>query len=150
MTRKYNLNEAYSDFYKGNVEYEKFKAVIKEYYKSIVLSVIDGETVKLPGRLGSIGSKTIKRNFDKKRINYPASLKYRKELLAQGKTPREKGGTEGEDWLIYYTDSSYKRIFWDRRGALNFKNFIFYGLKPAWSFRRAFSKSIKENELNDL
>ena len=150
MTRKYNLNEAYSDFYNGSVDYETFKAVIKEYYKSLVESVINGESAKLPGRLGSVGSKTIKRNFDKKRINYPESLKYRQKLLAEGKTPREKGSTEGEDWIIYYTDSSYKRIFWDRKGALNFKNFIFYSLKPAWSFRRAFSKALKENELNDL
>jgi hypothetical protein len=150
MTRKYNLNDAYNNFYTGDVEYETFKAVLKDYYKAITDAVVEGSTVKLPGHIGKLTSKTIKRNFNKKRINYPASLKYRQQLISEGKTPREKGSEEGEDWLIYYTDSSYKRIFWDRRGAVNFKNFIFYGLKPAWSFKRAFSKSLKENELNEL
>lgn len=156
MAASYNLKEAYAHMLDRHpnmkhITYDVFKEVISQFYKKLKTHVVVGESVKLPNTFGSISSVTLQRSFQKKRINYPASMKLRKELVAQGKTPRKAGETEGEDWIVYYTDSEYNRITWDRTSSHKIsKNSIAYALRPAWHFRREFSFALQNDELNML
>lgn len=134
------------------MSYKDYISVIHRYNKLIVEAVAKGQKWNLPFNMGSIATTIDSRRFDSKVINWPASNKLKQEIIDSGGTPRERGSTEGENWIVYYTDEFFCRIKWDKKNTKgnSVKNWKIYKFTPAWGFKRYLSKKLKEDELNEL
>jgi len=129
-----------------DIPYWMYNEVLSRYNKKAADAVIFGEVLNLGNTIGRILIKKIKRRYDKLEVDWDTSFNRKKELIAQGITPRE-GDNGGENWLIYYTDAWYARWAWQKRfGACRVRNQSVYKFLP--SSNR--SKKAGDNSLERL
>lgn len=132
-------------FYIG---YTKFKEVLSTYNKLAGELIIEGGSVNLLSRLGHLSMKRVERNFNKVKVNWGESMKYKKELVAEGKQPKDETHPDGENWIIPFADDDWCRVGWRKAGGV--KNISVYCFTPAGSskgvgFKDKIKKALREN-----
>lgn len=127
--------DMYKFFKKQNpdskVVYWFFKEVLSRYNKKVSEYIIAGETLRLGSKLGYSAIRKIDRTYSKPTPNWGASLKLKNQLIKEGKTPKGPDNPNGEEWLVFYTDSYYFRWSWIKRGGRSpVRNTTVYAFHP--------------------
>jgi len=130
----------------SEIPYWMFKEVISRFNKKASDTIIFGQILNLGNRLGDIFIKKINRNYRKPVVNWGASKTRKAELIAAGITPKDPDHPEGEEWIIFYTDSWYLRWAWSKRRACRVKNQTVYKFTPTGNK----SKKANDNSLEKL
>tara|TARA_R110000851_G_scaffold285370_1_gene439057 strand:+ start:220 stop:654 length:435 start_codon:yes stop_codon:yes gene_type:complete len=108
-----------------------FTDVMTRFMELLSDHIMEGNTYKLPHRMGSIRVRKFKPT-KKKAINWLLTKKFGKHIYH---TNKHSGGMTGE-W------------YWDKRGA-RLKNQTYYKMKATRENNRALSRKIKqENKIN--
>ena len=121
------------------MDYDTYKAILDTYDNLLVCYLLDGKIYPFGSGIGTIYLREKKRNYNKKVVDYRASLKEKARLIANGEIPFNKEDKEkteaegkvynGKDWLIYrYEEFSYW-LFWSKNKYV--KNSIFYSFVPS-------------------
>lgn len=115
---------------------DQFKAILSTYNKKASEEIIQGHNLNLGNRLGYIQIRKIipeKRSVG--RIDWKASMEYRKELQDAGHEVKNKTAPEGKNWLVYRQQSFYLRWAWVKRynRACTVKNNRVYAFIPTAS-----------------
>ncbi len=101
--------------------------------------LLKGEVFRIP-MLGMIFVIKKPRNKNIDVINWPASNKYKAQLIEEGKLPKENykdnkgnilGDNGGIDWLIKFTDDFSYWLFWKRVCRMQILNSGLYSLTPS-------------------
>ena len=127
----HTLKQAY-DLYTadgGTLPYRKFRDVCELFNKKAVKKLLEGKRIFMKNRLGYLQIIRIPRNYNRPRVNWGESYKYRDELLAEGKKLYDKDSGEGHKWLVYYTDDFFVRFHWSKKNC-SVKNKTFYRFDP--------------------
>lgn len=113
----YNTPELYK-FYKnqgGILSKEIFFTLCQEFNQEVMDKIIlEGERFPMGNDLSSISIGRIKRNYSNKQVDWAASNKLKKELLADGKELYNDKTGEGHKWLVYFTNDWYCRFYWNK------------------------------------
>jgi len=110
--------------------YWLFKEVIARCNKKAADAVIFGQIFNFGNRIGHLLIKKIPRNYERPVVDWGESRRVRSELIEVGKTPRDKVNTEGENWLVYYSDPWYLRWGWVKKRICRVKNQTVYKFVP--------------------
>lgn len=129
-----------------HIPYWMFKEVISRFNKKASDAIIFGSLLNLGNRLGYILIKKIRRSYKKLEPDWGASNKIKAQLIAEGKTPKDKDHPDGEEWIKFYTDPWYLRWGWMKRYVCRVKNQSVYKFAPT-SNR---SKTAGDNSLEKL
>jgi hypothetical protein len=108
--------------------------------------IIFGGTFNLQNTLGYLRIKKIKRNYKKLVPDWGESNKLKKQLLAEGKVPKDQDHPDGEQWMVFFSDPWYLRWAWIKRGVCRVKNQSFYLFQPTANR----SKTAGDNSLEKL
>lgn len=114
----------------SNIPYWMYKEVLSRVFKKVSNAVIFGNTFNLQNSLGCIRIKKIKRNYKKLVPDWGASNKLKKELIAQGKIPKDQDHPDGEEWMVFHSDPWYLRWAWIKAGVCKTKNQSVYMFRP--------------------
>ncbi len=131
---------------KAALPYWMFKEVVSRVHKKASDSIIFGAMFNLQNNLGYLRIKKIKRNYLKAVPDWGASNKLKAQLVREGKTPKNKENPQGEEWMVFFSDSWYLRWAWVKKGVCRVKNQTVYEFKPT-SNR---SKTAGDNSLDKL
>jgi hypothetical protein len=131
------------------IDYNQFKAILNTYNRKASLEIINGATLNLSNKLGYIQIRKIEPSIKSvSRIDWKASLDYKQELAASGKTPKSKEAPEGLNWLVYRNQSFYLRWAWIKRygGGCTVKNNRVYAFCPTASSSGAGKEKVLGNK----
>lgn len=120
------------------INFKQFKQIICVHNQLASEEIVQGFTLNLNNKLGYIQIRKIipkERRKLEGRIDWGESIKYRKELEAQGIVTKNKYHPEGKEWLIYLRQSFYLRWAWMKRysRACTVKNNRVYVFVPTAS-----------------
>lgn len=115
---------------------QQFKNILITYNKKASEDIIQGHNLNLGNRLGYVQIRKIipeKRSVG--RIDWKASMDYKKELEAEGHVTKNKEAPDGKNWLVYRQQSYYLRWAWVKRynRACTVKNNRVYAFVPTAS-----------------
>lgn len=131
---------------KSRIPYWMFKEVIAHYNKKASDAIIFGGVLNLGARLGDVIIKKIRRNYTKPVVNWGESKIAKKKLIEQGITPKDETHPDGEEWMVFYTDSWYLRWAWSKKRVCKVRNQTVYKFLPTSNK----SKKAGDNSLNKL
>lgn len=97
----------------GVLKKAKFNKVLRDMNELFTQELLQGKSIKLGHGVGPLYFIRVRRNFSRNTINWGASNAYKKSLEEQGVELYDKQTGKGEQWLIYYTDPFYVRLFWN-------------------------------------
>lgn len=139
--------------YKSTVVYDFaiFHKVIEAFNSKIAERIIEGQVLNLHNRLGYIRIQKIQRSHKSRMAkDWGASQAYKKELIAQGKTPKSKEHPEGENWFIF-REGPYLRWSWVKnKGFSKVINHTFYGFYPAGGVNGVRKKLTEANRKDEF
>ena len=144
----------------GKMSYPAFKELLFAYNKAMIAECIaTGNEWILRGNSGVIKVGKIKRKMKvseygtiKAAIDWNASNKLKREIIARGELPYEAikdeignkiGDNGGVEWLVYFTSTYY--YSWKYSPAIFLKNSFKYKFDMSWTNSRALSHSINDN-----
>lgn len=111
------------------VPYNVFKDILTKFNVDIMeKSILKGDTFKM-GRLSSLYICRMKRDPRSLVVNWAASFEEKRKLEEEGIPLYDKETGEGEQWIVYYTDSMYFRWRW-AKSQCNVKNQSVYRFDP--------------------
>ncbi len=97
----------------STIPYAEMVKVSREYNKDMAAHMLKGNIVTMPYSIGNFGIRMVKRNHNKKAINFKESNLYKKYLIENGRRPKiSPFDVDGEEWLIYFTDDYYIHWKW--------------------------------------
>lgn len=128
---------------KAPVAYNIFKEILSKYNRGMADHILDGGILHMGNNLSSI--QVVRRSRDPRspRINWGASFKTKAKLESEGKELFDKETGEGEEWLIYFTDTEYCRFKW-------FKSRCMVKNKSVYSFVATRGKDGNKEKLTAL
>lgn len=126
----YRLKDYYDIYTKSgltrrkNLTKKQFIDVMKAFLFNLQEAIIEGKKIKLGYHLGTLQVARVPRNFSKPMPNWGESFKYRDKLIAEGKPLYNKETGEGNEWIIYFTDSYFYRYYWKKEkiASLGYRN----------------------------
>lgn len=118
MNNKYKIKEL--EKLNGNkkemiMDYPTFKKVLTLYNKKASTAIIEGKTLNFNNKLGYSQIRKIIPPKRSQRIDWAESLKFKKELLAEGVAIKSPETPDGSNWLVYKNQSYYLRWAWVKR-----------------------------------
>ena len=116
----YNLSDIYREYVLngGTLSKNDFKNICQDFNIHICNHLIyDSGIFYIPHNLSTLEVIRINRNPSKKRVDWPASNEYRKELEEANQPLFDKESGKGKKWLIYQSGDEYCRFYWKKRGA---------------------------------
>lgn len=132
--RAHSTKEMYA-FYKAKYPKSKepywmFKEVIARYNKKTADAIIFGQVLNFDNKIGNLLIKKIRRNYEKPVVDWGASKKEKKKILAEGGTLWSEQNPSGEKWMIYHSDPWYLRFAWVKKRVCRVKNQTVYKFVP--------------------
>lgn len=117
MAGSLTLTHAYEYYTEkgGTLDYKVWRKICETFNEKAVNAMLEGKRIDLPGRLGFLNVIRKERDFTKPRVNWGASRRIKKQLLAEGKELYDEKTGKGERWLVYYTDDFYCRFRWSKK-----------------------------------
>jgi len=100
------------------ITFKQFKEIISVHNQLASEDIIQGKTLNLNNKLGYVQIRKIVPKEIRRlegRIDWGESIKYRKELEAQGIRTKNKNNPTGKEWLVYVRQSFYLRWAWMKR-----------------------------------
>lgn len=123
------------------INYARWARVMETYFAKAAGSVIRGEFYAVGGSLGTIAARHIERNYSNRKVNFQETAKQEKVFDAQlGRMKAAK--------VIYFDDSSYIRIGWNKHPRVPQSDL--YEFVPEPLFKRSFSKANQKSEVLKL
>lgn len=129
----------------NTIPYWMYKEVLTRYNKKVSDAIIFGSFLNLGANLGYLLIRKIRRNYDKPKPDWGESNKIKKQLIADGKVPKDQTHPQGEEWIKFYSDPWYLRWAW-MKSTCRVKNQSVYAFAPT-SNR---SKTAGDNSLGKL
>lgn len=116
-SKSHTLKEVYRHYKEGAekpVDFKTFTSICTEFNQEIIEELLEGKEFNMQNNLGIISIRRVDRDPRVLRINWAASMEYRKELLEKGVQLYSKKTGKGEKWHIYYTDKFYLEYHWSK------------------------------------
>lgn len=131
---------------------EEFKAVMKSFLSNTLDALIEGKTLKMGYHLGSLKLVRYERHTSKPVVNWNESLKYKAQLIAEGKPLYNKETGEGYEYIVYFTEGYFYGLRWEKEYIPGFHNYslhniMFYKLKSYKRAKMKIASSIDEMSL---
>jgi hypothetical protein len=133
------------------ISYTDFKQIILIHNKFISEAIIENKPYLISYQVGTIEARLVERNHKNIKVNFGATNKKKRELLASGVKEEDLynkvSNPTGIKYIHYHIDDDYGRISWDK-GKL--RNIRYYMFKPSVSnslkngFKNRFSQAMKE------
>ncbi len=126
------------------IDYHLYKKILSLYFIKAGVKMIEGFNLNLEHGLGYLYIMRQERNpASKPRLNKGESFRLKKQL-------EEKGGIEGDNWKVYYTDDEFTRTNWFKPYSDFIRNIEFYKFAPAGGqagkgFKQLMSRTISSN-----
>lgn len=147
------LKDAYEDYKDdGSLSYSQFREICHRFNLLAVEALLEGKRINLKYRLGYLQIIRIEQSFKNPRINWPESLKLKKQLEEEGKQLYDKETGEGHKWFVYFNNDYYFRYYWSKKHCI-VRNKSVYKFIPTRGKRGAKTKLVKllkEDELAEI
>lgn len=146
------LKEIYSTYItsvKEPLPKELFTTLIQEFNLEVVNRLLEGEAFNMRNHLSNICIKRMQRNPSSPTVDWWESLRYKQELLQEGKELYSEDNPEGNKWFIYYTDPWYCKYHWEKHRC-KIPNKSAYRFTPSRGLKgnkEKLTKLLKNNEL---
>lgn len=112
--RTYGIGDVYKDFAEEDktISRDTFVSICKEFNMLIMDSLLKGKEFNMGHNMSTLSVVRVPRNPKNPAINWGASNRYKKELLAKGVELYDKETGKGKKWHIYFTDAFYFKYYW--------------------------------------
>jgi hypothetical protein len=127
-----------------NIGEKVFKRVIDKFNQRVIEYLLSGGEFNPGNNLGRFRIVRIRRNFNKKVVDWKASYAYKAELEENGYQPRS-ATVDGYDWLVFFTDDHYYRYYW-RKSACKIPNKSVYRFDPTEYNKRKLGQKAKTDK----
>jgi hypothetical protein len=97
----------------GTLSSKSYKKILDLIMYKVSQYLLDGFLFRFTS-IGTFAIIKIERDFEKLRIDWGNSIKYKEYLMSQGKDLFSDENPNGEKWLVYFTDEYYYRLVWLR------------------------------------
>jgi len=151
----YTLSDIYRHYVAegGALPKALYKNICQDFNIGIMNHIIyEAGKFDMGNYLSTIYIKRIKRNFDKKEVDWNESNKYRKELEKKGVPLYDHKTGKGTKWLIYHDSDWYCRFYWKKQHA-KFKNKTYYkfiATRGKVGNKKKLKDHLRESELNRM
>tara|TARA_Y100000592_G_C5423522_1_gene294443 strand:- start:291 stop:764 length:474 start_codon:yes stop_codon:yes gene_type:complete len=148
----YNINNIYNNYieeYNETVDKNTFKKICEEFNIEIIDAILDGKTFDMGNNLSTLSIRRVDRDPRTPRVDWGESIKYRKELEANGVDLYNASTGKGEKWYIYYTDKFYCKYYW-KKGKCRIPNKSVYRFTPTRGLKGNKEKLINILKTDDL
>lgn len=103
----------------GELDRETFHKLCIEFNTKVMEEIIKkGRVFNMGERLSTLEVTKVKRNFNKKKVNWKKSNELKQKIIDEGGTPKSKENPDGEHWLVYYTDDWYCKFHWTKKNCV--------------------------------
>jgi hypothetical protein len=113
----YTLKDVYKSYCldsESPLDKNTFKALCEEFNIMSMEHILEGGVLNLRPNLSQLSIVRISRNYASKTIDWGESMKYKEELIKEGKELFNPNTGEGTKWFIYYTDKWYCKFYWEK------------------------------------
>jgi|TARA_R110002020_G_scaffold190728_1_gene390342 hypothetical protein len=139
---EYTIKHIYSDC-NENVDEVTFKNICSEFNIGIIDYILEGKEFNMKSNLSSLSVVRKDRDPRSPKIDWGESIKYKKELEAEGKNLKDI------KWHIYYTDEYYCKYYW-KKGKCRIPNKSVYRFTPTRGLKGNKEKLITMLKTDDL
>ena len=142
----YGIKDIYNNYvetYSDNISQELFRDICSEFNISIIDDLLKGNTFDMGNNLSSLSVVRVERDPRSPKIDWGESMKYKKELEAEGQH------LNGVKWHIYYTDKFYCKYYW-KKGKCRIPNKSVYKFTPTRGLKgnkEKLTNMLKEDDL---
>lgn len=127
---KFYLNELSEAENPNKLTKKEFIDVCSEFNIRVMDRILEGEVFYMGFNLSSLSIVRVETDFNKPKINWLESNKFREKLLSEGKIPYSKENPEGIKWFVYYLNDFYYRFYWSKFNVM-VKNKTVYRFFPS-------------------
>ena len=143
------LEKANPEGQKQLMSFKLFVKIIEKYNEKVIKALVeDGASIKLWNNLGYLYVLKQKKTdmFSKTNIDWPASKKFKQELIDRGDTPKDQEHPNGKNWFQFYEETDYLRVAWTKRyGVCKVPNNSVYAFYPTKSIKGIIRHLVFEN-----
>lgn len=139
----YTISNIYDNYENKEITKSLFKDICAEFNIEIIESILEGKEFNMKNNLSSLSIVRKERDPRSPRVDWGESMKYKKELEAEGKDLKDI------KWHIYYTDDYYCRYYW-KKGKCRIPNKSVYKFTPTRGLKGNKEKLINLLKSDDL
>lgn len=116
QTKSHTLKAVYKHFKEHNkaVPFCTFSEICSEFNTGVMEELLQGKEFNMMHNMGQLSILQVARDPKKQTVNWGETLRYKKELLAQGVELYDSSTGKGTKWQIYYTDKYYYEYHWSK------------------------------------
>ena len=146
------LKEAHSEYcktVKAPLPKDLFIKLSQEFNLEVVDRLLEGEAFNMKNNMSNLSIRRVEREPSNPTIDWPESMKYKQELIAEGKELYSESNPDGVKWFIYYTDPWYYKYHWEKHRC-KIPNKTAYRFTPSRVLKgnkEKLAKLLKENDL---
>ena len=139
----YTISHIYEKYKDKDIDKTLFRAICSEFNMGIIDYILEGKEFNMKNNLSSISIVRKERDPRSPKIDWGESIKYKKELEAEGKELKDV------KWHIYYTDDFYCKYYW-KKGKCRIPNKSVYRFDPTRGLKGNKEKLINMLKTDDL
>ena len=144
-----DIYNSYTETYSDEMPKDLFRSICSEFNISIIDYLLEGNKFDMGSNMSSLSVVRVDRDPRSPKVDWGESLKYRKELEADGSELYDSLTGKGEKWHIYYTDNFYCKYYW-KKGKCRIPNKSVYKFTPTRGLKGNKEKLTNMLKLDDL